>query len=309
MISNDVSVSTMQSATRKTVDSNAAAPKSMSKRGDGWLAQLILGFSDRGDKTVLKHRSQVGPLSVQRPLYPEKHICHVYLLHPPGGVVGGDELDIQVSAQSGCHALVTTPGATKFYRSDERIAVQTQHLVVEAGAVLEWLPQENIFFPDSHAKVNSRIDLHGDAQFMGWEIHCFGRPALNETFSLGQLRGKTEIFHDGQRLLTEQLKLDGGDTLFLRSGLQSFPMVASFYISNGLNICDDLALFEHLQTFIADLQHETLVLGITHIERLIVVRALGHWSEEIIHAFGLVWQQVRIHSTGRKPDLPRIWAT
>lgn len=298
----------------KTVQSELAATPEIGhayaapEREEGWFAQLILGFSDRGDKTVLKHRSQQGPLSVQRPLYPEKHICHVYLLHPPGGVVGGDSLDIQTTVTTGAHTLVTTPGATKFYRSDARVAKQAQYLRVEDGGILEWLPQENIFFPDSYAHVNTRIELEGGAQFMGWEIQCFGRPALEEAFAEGKLRGKTEIFQDGQRLLTEQLKLDGGDALFLATGLQSFPMVATFYITS-----DDDALFEQIQQSLTQAQAnygaDKLVLGVTQIESLMVVRALGHWSEDILAVFGQVWQLVRVDWTGRKPDLPRIWAT
>lgn len=278
------------------------------KQAQGWHAELALQFSDRGDKTVLKHKTQIGPLSIQRPLYPEQHICHVYLLHPPGGVVGGDSLNITAQLSSGAHTLVTTPGATKFYRSEQRLAKQVQTLTVADNATLEWLPQENIFFPDSHVQVDTHIRLYGSARFMGWELHCFGRPALDEVFTAGQLRGKTEIFIDDQRILTEQLRLNGGDAMFLKHGLQSFSMTGSFYITN-----QDEVLFSDVQDAIAQLQlryaMDKLVIAVTQIEGLMVVRALGSWSEDILQVFGLIWQQVRRHWTGQNADLPRIWAT
>src|SRR6187551_1093438 len=111
-----------------------------------WQARLELGFRATAGRTVLAHRRHIGPLMVQRPFYPEGGICHVYLLHPPGGIVGGDSLELQVDAGQGSHALITTPAATKFYRAGPHPrAVLRQNLLVK-DAVLEWLPQEAIVF-------------------------------------------------------------------------------------------------------------------------------------------------------------------
>src|SRR5262245_10241542 len=94
----------------------------------GWEASLDLKFAARGARTVLARRASVGPLVVQRPFYPEGGVAHVYLVHPPGGVVGGDQLRLSVLAEEGAHALLTTPAATKFYRSDGRVARQRQEI-------------------------------------------------------------------------------------------------------------------------------------------------------------------------------------
>ncbi|MGB5651682.1 MAG: urease accessory protein UreD, partial [Sedimenticolaceae bacterium] len=89
---------------------------------------MRLGFRAGPDSTVLAERQRHGPLAVQRPFYPEGGVCHVYLLHPPGGVVGGDVLGIDVKLAQGAQALITTPGATKFYRSAGALARQTQRI-------------------------------------------------------------------------------------------------------------------------------------------------------------------------------------
>ena len=125
----------------------------------GWEAELELGFTPGPGRTALTHRRRRGPLAVQRPFYPEGGVCHVYLLHPPGGVVGGDSLHIQADVSKGAHALVTTPGAAKFYLSAGDTAQQVQHLHVTADASLEWLPQENIFFPGAITRLETRIEL------------------------------------------------------------------------------------------------------------------------------------------------------
>lgn len=279
---------------------------------DGWQAQLGLTFTQRGDKTVLKHRSQRGPLAVQRPLYPDGTTCHAYLLHPPGGVVGGDTLDIEVTLEADAQALITTPGATKFYRSNSKYARQNQKLTVKSGARLEWFPQENIFFPHAHTRLDTQIHLDSDAQFWGWEMHCFGRPALQEGFEQGHLVGKTEIFIDGQRVLTEGLNFVGGDKLMINKGMLSYPLAATLYIK-----ADDIQLLELVQSLLSSrtLEAEKIlgktnwVLGVTQVEQLLIIRALGCWSEDLIDVLSDVWRMSRQHLTGVTPDNPRIWAT
>ena len=112
-----------------------------------WHARLELGFRDSGTRTVLAHRRHIGPLMVQRPFYPEGSICHVYLLHPPGGLVGGDSLTVDVDVAGGARALVTTPAAGKFYRSAQRTARQVQRCRVAANLDAPFAcPDDCLFF-------------------------------------------------------------------------------------------------------------------------------------------------------------------
>ena len=115
----------------------AVSPDSAQAANQGWLARLQLGFSRRGEKSLLSRRKREGPLTLQRPFYPEGGVCHTYLLHPPGGVVGGDRLEIDVSVDGKAHALITTPGAGKFYRSAGDLARVRQRLTVADGGNLE----------------------------------------------------------------------------------------------------------------------------------------------------------------------------
>ncbi|MCG3865271.1 MULTISPECIES: urease accessory protein UreD [unclassified Photobacterium] len=278
------------------------------KRHSGWQAKLALGFAVKNHKTVLAHRQQYGPLAVQRPFYPEKNICHTYLLHPPGGVVGGDTLTIHTDVDSYAHALVTTPGATKFYRSADQWAEQTQRLTVADGGILEWLPQENIFFNDAKVKLNTTIILAETARFMGWEMHCFGRPALNEGFEKGYLMGKTEIQIAEKKILIERFALEGADSHFYINGLQKFNLSSSLYITNK-----DPVVFEMVQVLLNTICKRyhlfDLVIGVTQLEGLMVIRALANWSETILSVFVEIWQLVRQQWFQEIPVKPRIWAT
>ena len=151
----------------------------------GWLANLDLKIDNVGGVARITRRRHLGPLLVQRAFYPEgahatapmAEPCHVYLVHPPGGIASGDDLRLDVRVTEGAHALLTTPAAGKFYRrgtaGDARLI---QSLRVD-GAALEWLPQENIFYPNAAAELSTRVCLSGGSKFVGWEIACFGLPA------------------------------------------------------------------------------------------------------------------------------------
>ncbi len=142
----------------------------------GWKASLDLTFFPSGERTGFSCR-HFGPLRVQKPFYPEGGTCHVYLLHPPGGIVGGDELAIRAEARAGASALATTPAAGKFYRSAGPLATQDQLLRVASGGALEWLPQESIVYPGARGVSRTRVELEAGAAFLGWEIVSFGLPA------------------------------------------------------------------------------------------------------------------------------------
>ncbi|ELR65471.1 Urease accessory protein UreD [Photobacterium marinum] len=280
----------------------------------GWRAQLELGFSARFGKTLLKHRRQYGPLAVQRPLYPEGGICHTYLLHPPGGVVGGDKLSIEVSCGPGASALVTTPGATKFYRSAGAFACQKQSLTVKKGAMLEWLPQENIYFPEARVRMDTEIHVEAGGRFIGWELHCFGRPALKEGFSTGSVVGSTCLRIEDNLILAEQLNVHGDDPHQYSAGMRGNAMLATMMITDSdvflLNMVQ--GLLNHYQNY---LTKNRIVSGVTEVadindkHRVLVIRVMGNGTEPIMTLFREVWTSVREYWHGTSPNLPRIWAT
>lgn len=278
---------------------HALTQPSASKQG--WQAHLRLGFEVREGRTVLAERDRHGPLAVQRPFYPEGDVCHVYLLHPPGGVVGGDSIDIQARLAAGSKALITTPGATKFYRSGGDTARQSQHLVVEDGAALEWLPQENIFFPGADVVLDTKVERRGDARIALSEIHCLGRPVIDDAFESGRIDSRLAIYHDGVPLISERLRVrpDNRCRLSLMAGMAvGGTLVISHATEAEADACRDL-LFSN----------GTDNAGATLIEDLLVVRYLGNSTERAQELFRSIWQRVRPATMGREASPPRIWAT
>ena len=267
----------------------------------GWQADLRLNFVHASTKTVLARRSQRGPLAVQRPFYPEGEVCHAYVLHPPGGVVGGDELHLRFQVEAGAHALLTTPGATKFYRSAGMQAAQYQHFQVTDGC-LEWLPQENIFFPSANALLGNEVQLHGKAQYIGWEIHCLGRPVIGETFAQGKALFKTALYRDGKPLLLDRLLVNGEQDLQLAAGLRGEPVFATLFATPATTEMLELArpLCAEVVTGSA---------GATLYNGVLAVRYLGNSTAQAHRLFRHIWHSIRPLVTGRAAVPPRIWNT
>lgn len=268
-----------------------------------WKAQLNLGFQKRASKTVLASRSQYGPLTVQRPFYPEGDVCHLYLLHPPGGVVGGDELHINVTVENQASALITTPGATKFYKNTGKLAKQIQTLRVLDKGVLEWFPQENIFFDKTHSQLITQIELEKTAQFMGWEINCYGRPASKDFFEEGYVDTQFKIMRDGKPLLLDRLKIDSLKALQSPVSLAAYPCFGTFVATQVTP-----ELLEKARNSIANISGDQKF-GITMIDDVLVARCLAQYSEQVSTMFKLIWSSVRPEVSGRAACHPRIWAT
>lgn len=272
----------------------------------GWEARLALDFEARAGRTVLAQKRQQGPLTVQRAFYPEGAPCHLYLLHPPGGVVGGDRLELEARVAAGAHVLLTAPGAAKFYRSAGPLARQRQRFEVADGAGLEWLPPESILFPGARIEQRSLVALHGRARFIGWELFSLGRPVIGERFDRGRADLGLRVERDGRPLLNERLRI-GGDRfgalpLAGASGLRGWPVTATLVAVGAGH--DDLAAARAGVRSTPDCR-----LALTLLDDLLVARALAHRAEPILLQFRAIWQRLRPRLLGLEASSPRIWAT
>ncbi|MGZ8157813.1 MAG: urease accessory protein UreD [Methylobacter sp.] len=279
------------------INQSSASPNTAQPQG--WQAKLELGFEYKHGKTVLAHRRHIGPLTVQRPFYPEGDVCHVYVLHPPGGVVAGDCLTIAINAATDSAALVTTPAAGKFYRSDGKLARQQVALAVAAGASLELLPQETIIYEGAQVAADVRLELAAGARFIGWEILALGRPAANEGFTTGSVGMNWQIFRAGELFYRERLLIDA----------QAF---AANWGLNGHSACGTLFACPATAVQLAAVQQligESSGRGVTLLDDMLICRALDIRADRLRDFFQQVWRLLRPDVVKRDACAPRIWAT
>ena len=241
-------------------------------------------------------------------------------MHPPGGILGGDQLRIRAHAGEGAHAFLTTPGAGKWYRANGWLSQQHVSLSCESGAVIEWLPQETIFFNDANVRMTHEVDLAADARYIGGEILCFGRTASGESFNAGCVAQRTSIRRDGKLIWFEQGALQAGTrSMTSPLGLAGFTVCATL-----------LAVGKTMSSsFLQQLREETSLLvnvagagaggsnvtartslsGASQIKQVLVLRYLGNSSQVARQWLTLAWQRIRPELLEREAVIPRIWNT
>lgn len=272
-----------------------------------WKAAIDLRYAHRDGRTVLAHREHSGPLVVQKPLYQEgPEVCQTILVHPPGGIAGGDGLEIRLDLDSRTHVLVTTPGATKWYRSAGRPASQIARARLSGRATLEWLPQESILFNGADASLGMDVELASGAVFVGWEILCFGRAARGERFDHGRVQQLSRVQLDGRLVWHERGDIAGGGRLLESPvGLAGCTVVGMLLVAGAtvpLEVCDR-ARAAGQQRAPGDRVGMSVVGSVT------VARYLGDSSERGRDALSAVWSALRPTVVGRPAMMPRIWST
>ncbi|WP_339515808.1 urease accessory protein UreD [Pseudomonas sp. RL_15y_Pfl2_60] len=270
-----------------------------------WHAELELGYARDADTTRPVMRRHKGPLRVQKHLYAEgPQVCQHIIVHPPGGIAGGDRLDIDVNLGENAWAQLTSPGAAKWYRAAGP-AYQQLNIRVEAGATLEWLPQETIVYSAAQAELTSNIELLGDGQLFYWDIVALGRPASHERFDLGHFQAELNIRRDGELLWHERQRVVGDDGLLDSPiGLDGYPVFATLLLS--AEIAPEL--LEQCRELAADNKLE-LRGDLSQLPGMLVARCL---AREALHARAWLiqlWQLLRPAVLGRKAVPPRIWNT
>jgi urease accessory protein len=274
-----------------------------------WLARLQLDYLLEGDRSVARFAHD-GPLRILQSLYPEGDaVCHNVLVHPPGGLVGGDALDVQVTVGRGAHGLVTTPGATRFYRSTGASARQQVRATLEDGSRLEWLPMEALAYSGCLAENRAVFDLAPGAEMIGWDITALGLPAASQPFATGCFSQHLEvpgvwlergrIQAQDERLMNSPLGLAGQRclaTLFFVSGTEMSRARREQALEGARSVIDTHSL-----------RHTA---GATAPNpRVLVVRVLAPVVEPAMNLLKSLWAIWRTELWGMSAQRPRIWST
>ena len=277
------------------------APAHNSQFTPSWHAELELGYGRFGASTRPTLRRHLGPLRVQKHLYGDgPEVCQHIIVHPPGGIAGGDRLNISANVGSAAWAQLTSPGAAKWYRASGP-AYQQLTLKVASGATLEWLPQETIVYCGAQAELRTQIDLEGDARLCYWDLVALGRPAAGERFATGYFQAHLDIRRDGQLLWHERQRINGNDGLLDSAiGLAGQPVLATLLITGEI----DPELLERCRDMPSKVRGD-----LSQLPGVLVARCL---ASEALHARAWLidlWRLLRPELLGRDAVPPRIWST
>lgn len=275
----------------------------------GWHSTLRLRYRHEAGRTLAWHAHQ-GALRVLAALYPEGDaVCHHVLVHPPAGMAGGDRVDLQLQVQPGAHALLTTPGATRFYRSLGGLASQSLHARVASGARLEWLPLESLAFTDCLAENRCVFELEPGAEMLAWDMLALGRPAAGDDFARGRFTQHLEI--PGAWL--EHGCIDGTDRALRDApgGLAGHAALGTLVFAAGDAIAGPRRdqLLQAAQELLASAP-EGVHAGVTSPQpQLLVLRVLGARIEPVADLLRQAWAGWRGLAWGLAACAPRVWST
>lgn len=278
----------------------------------GWRARLDIKLTKQEQTTFIQELSHEGPLRVQRPFYPEgKAICHVYLLHPPGGMVTGDALNVCVALTNGAHSVVTTPSAGKIYRGNSTVHKQRQQVALnlQQDSMLEWLPQETIVFSGARGELATCVELQDSSRILLWDVVCLGRPASGEIFDNGYLVQKLLLRRNGQTFYRERNVFTGAAPLLQEAwGMAAQPVAGTLLATCQLDARSMQLLREQLSEVV-----DGKFLALSQLPELLVARYVGSSTEECRRGFECVRDFVRSlmckGSLCNKSARPRIWNT
>ncbi|SDZ00358.1 urease accessory protein [Variovorax sp. YR634] len=274
-----------------------------------WHARLHLAYQQEAARTVARFRHD-GPLRILQSLYPEGDtVCHNVLVHPPGGLVGGDTLDIDIEAADGSHGLITTPGASRFYRSEGELALQRTRIRLAAGARLEWLPLEAICYSGCQAENRLSIEIAPGAELIGWDVTALGLPNANQPFERGTYLQHIEV----PGVWLERGRIDAADHRLLQSpiGLGGHRCMASLFFVAGSPVARARrdALLAQARTLLeASPLFDSAGATSPHPE-VVVLRVLAPVVEPAMQLLRQVWQAWRSELWQLPAATPRIWAT
>ncbi|NHO66575.1 urease accessory protein UreD [Aestuariicella hydrocarbonica] len=302
-----------------------------------WHARLNLRLQLGPRGTRLVHNEHEGPLYVQKPFYPEgDELAHLYVLHPPGGLVSGDRLQLDVEVGNGAQTLLTTPGAGRVYRAraDRALQHQLNHFQVGAGSSLEWLPLETIIYPNARTRLETRVDLHAGARFIGWEVTSLGLPACKLDAQEAEVSQRLTVTCEGEPVFVEQFHLNAQTRRLFNAmaGMQAKPINAVFVAGpfatdspfgakseESIQRAEWIAQQNHhhsealLNSAGPGMAGESLVgeslVGLSQVGDFVVGRYLGHCSEQARQLFQRWWAQLRPQLLARLACPPRIWFT
>lgn len=279
---------------------------------NGWHGYLNLAYANRNGETQIIRNQMQAPLKVQRPFYPEgKEVCHSVILHTAGGVVGGDRLSLNFHLQPSAQALITTAAAGKIYRSNGKQSRQNIKIQVDAGANLEWLPQETIVFDGAIYRQDLRVELAVGASILLWEIVRFGRTARGEKFLSGKWRSHAEIWQQNRPLWIDRQLIAGGEEMLESShGLAGKPVVATLaWVGEPVTseIVEKVRALWCEKTISPSSSAVNSSVGVTRIPSGLLCRYRGSSTAEARDWFVGIWQLLRLSFSERLSCLPRVW--
>lgn len=257
----------------------------------GTEGSIDLVYTRAGPRTVLARCLTTSPLRVLCPIDLDG-CAYTTILNTSGGVVAGDVLSHRIEVAEDAHVLLTTPSATKVYRSTGAIARSITTIDVGAGAVLEWLPDPVIPYAGSRFTQSLHVRIEAGGLAIVADAWAAGRLARGERWAFAAFANEVRIDLAGRPAVRERYALDPGDA----AALEGWPYLASWYAVGGRSIDWD-AVTVRLGDVVESLEPHAYG-GVTSLSGGAAVRLVAASSPALVEAGARVWDLLRRAALG-----------
>ena len=180
----------------------------------GRVGRLALDYVRQGTRTVFGRTSCQSPWHLFPPIYlDDSGSAYTLLLNPSGGLVGGDQLSIDMYLGQEAHVLISTPSANRVYRSLAETSIQDIEIRLDPGAILEWFPEHTIPFAGSRFRQSIHVQLGEGATVLLWDGIAAGRIARGERWGFTRLENEIRITASSGLSIKEKYALEPADRL------------------------------------------------------------------------------------------------
>jgi len=220
--------------------------------------------------------------------------AYTLLLNPSGGLVGGDQLSIDLQLRDDAHVIISAPSANRVYRSQGEVSVQNVDLTVGSGGVLEWFPEHTIPYAGSRFRQKLQATLASGATLLLWDALAAGRIARGERWAFADLDNDIRITTASGGLLTERYRLDQQTDLGRVGLAEAWNYVASLFVINDAMPAEVWSRLESKVALIVD-ERPGLVLGGVSTPAVpgLAVKLLAKAAPDLMYMLESIWAAVR----------------
>lgn len=264
--------------------------------------RVELRYRQREAISSLAHLYQRGCGRVRFPTVDNAEYPEAVMINTAGGLTGGDHMSYQVTLEAGAGLTISGQAAEKIYRSIGSTAVIEAEMLVAAGAVLEWLPQETILFDNSRLRRMNYVHLEKGSRLLALEATLFGRTAHGETLRSASVRDGWKIWRDGKLLWFDNFVLEGD----IHGQSQRRAVLGGAKGMATILIADDQAesYLEVARKLCRECDGRAAA---TCRDELLILRLLAKSGYELRKSLARILNGMRSELAGHPVALPKVW--
>ncbi|MGG4041044.1 urease accessory protein UreD [Bacillus smithii] len=261
---------------------------------------LQVSAAKKRQKTIISSCYHEGALKVSRPIYLEKDLPFLYLIHVGGGYVDGDVYLTNLNVEEEAELAVTTQSATKVYKTPKKPVVQKMNIHLKKGSVLEYLPDSLIAYKEARFIQETTVHIEEDSGFFYSDVITPGWAEDGSLFPYDWIRSKLKVYKKDRLVLFDHLRLEPDEDMSGMLQMDGYTHIGTFLIFHQKADKTFLdRLYDEMEAFDSDVRF-----GMTSLpESGIILRILAHST-------GIIENMIsRAHSFARRELLGKNGVT